>query len=431
MDYLLPEQLEIVFLKGNRKGQKDLYSYDVIYDELTKDGRQTLFRQFHNQYQDAEIKLRCLCNKAVNIDMVPAQRESLYYIRTTQGKKDLHVPGCNFEGKHQSNYHANWQEDQESGIIRVRFEDSFVIDKPKVNNNPETANDDVEDQSSLERKNTYNRTTLYAFFKRLLMDVWNVKIRRYSKALSEGKKPPYPDLAGVYKSIESHWATKIIFGKNHDLKRVLFTGKAELEKAAFAVKKQHNLCMMTLLLFEELQVFSDTHLMIKGRHLGSNKSFEMLCETYKWQDSLTSLRGVGEPYLIGGWVYNTGYGQPAEYRSIAVVPVSDNGVFVESSYERQFYNACHQQERLIIRPYNLKYYPSWSGMLPDGLFLDTPIETIVEIFGMSENQEEYHLRKNQKIAHYSKLKDARRKPYDFWYWEAYGGVRMPNLPPRN
>ncbi|QLG39952.1 MULTISPECIES: hypothetical protein [unclassified Paenibacillus] len=109
---------------------------------------------------------------------------------------------------------------------------------------------------------------------------------------------------------------------------------------------------------------------------------------------------------------DTGYEKPVEFRSMTSIPISSHGVVVDSSYERDIYNECHCQQRQIIRPpYNLKYYPTWNGMLPDGLFLDTSPETIVEIFGMSE----YHERKLQKTAHFTQLKGFKKKPYSFWY----------------
>lgn len=434
MGSMLQENLEVVFLKGRRKGQKDRFSYDVIFNEMSDEGRQFLFEKFHRQYQAEEIILRCRCNPNVMIDMVPVNGENSYYIRTQQGKKTLHVEGCNFEGGYLSNYHANWQEDEETGKIRVRFRDSFVVDKTEkkpVLGEDEGGEEGVASRTPRERRNTYNRITLYAFFMRLLLDVWNVKMRNYTKALREGKTPVYPELGGLYKSIDAHWSEKIIFGKDHGLKQVLFGGRGDISKAAFSVKKQHNLCLKTLLLFEDVQAVSDTHYALIGRHLSSNAQFEIHCEKYKWDEALASLSGIGGPYLIGGWVTDTGYGRPVEFRSMAIIPISSHGVVVDSSYERDFYNECHIQQRHIIRPYNLKYYPSWSGMLPDGLFLDTNPETIVEIFGMSENQEEYHDRKNQKKAHFSLLKSSRNRPFDFWYWEAYNGGIMPDLPQKS
>lgn len=427
LDCLLQENLEVAYLKEPRKGQKDRYSYDVIFNEMTDEGRQILFEKLHNQYSNETIKISCRCNPKASINMIPVKGESTFYLRTQQGKKGLHVPGCNFEGTHQSYYHANWQEDEQTGKIRVRFRDSFVTEKPAKN--PPTGSDGDSDElgSFRDRKHTFNRITLYAFFMRLLLDVWNVNMRNYVKALNGNKTPTYPSLSSLYKSIESHWSEKIVFGKGNDLKRVLYSGKGDITKAAYSVGKQFNLCLMVILYFEEIKEVDEEYYLITGRHLSNNAHIDILCETHKWGGVLSSLHGIEGPYLVGGWVTNTGYGKPAEFRSIALLPISSHGVIVDSSYERVFYDECHKLQRMIIRPYNLKYFPNWSGMLPDGLFLDTNPNSIVEIFGMSENQEEYHDRRNQKIAHFSQL-HAYRKPFGFWYWEAYADKKMPPLP---
>lgn len=431
-DGILKEDLEVIYLKGSRIDEKDRYSYDVIYEELTEEGRQILFEKFHKKYHiEKLITLRCNCNPNEIIELIPVSGKNTYFLRTNPGQQEKHAKGCNFEGKYENEYYTNWKEDESTGKIHVRFKDSFVIEQPENQPIPENEEEeDVGERTPRERRNTFNRITLYGFFKRLLLDVWNVKMRTYRKALNAGKPSSYPDVAGLYESIEAYWANKIVFGKDNDLKRVLFSGSGEISKAAYSVKKNHNLCLMTLMLFEECREASDTHYILVGSHLSTNQSLEILCEKHIWDEALHSLREIDGPYLIGGWVTDTGYGKPVEFRSLAIIPISTNGVIVESSYERDFYNECHCQERQIIRPYNLKYYPNWNGMLPDGLFLDTPPETIVEIFGMSENQTEYHERKSQKIDHYSQLKEN-KKPFSFWYWEAYDGSNMPILPPKS
>jgi hypothetical protein len=428
LDSLFLEHLEVSILKGERAGKKERYSYDVLYEELTDEGKQAIFENFYRQYHADEISLRCLCNPDATIEMVPVNGEQSFYIRSIQGKKHLHLQGCNFEGKNKSNYHANWVVDEETGEIRVRFEEPFTIEKAKkLQREEEGEEDEEEKQPPRERTNTYNRISLYAFFMRLLLEAWNVRLRNHKVALDTGKQSKYPDLPSVYKSIETYWSTKIVFGKNRVLQKVLYSGRADISRAAYAVKKEYKLNMMTLLQYESVEDINDSHCLVKARHLSAGNEVDILCEKSMWDSAISSLSGIEAPYLVGGWVYDTGYGKPVEYRSISVVPVSQNGVIVDSSYERSFYNQCHTLNRLILRPYNLKYYPSWHGMLPDGLFLDTPVQTIVEIFGMSENQVEYHERKEQKIAHFTTLFSA-KKPFDFWFWNAYQGDHIPELP---
>jgi hypothetical protein len=424
LESLVQSNLEVEFSKGENAGRIERYSYDVIYDELSDEGKKLIFERFYNQYHNDEITLRCRCNPNAAIEMIPVKVGDTYYIRTIQGKKELHLPGCNFEGGHQSNYHANWQEDPETGKIRVRFEDSFVVDPPKKTTGVEQSGEEGARQGT----NTYNRITLFAFFMRLLLDAWNVNMRNYRDATQQGKELPYPNLHSVYKSIEDYWSKKIVFGRNHELKTVLFWGRGEIARAAYAIKKELNLSMMVLMKFVECIDVSDSYVEIKCQHMSTGNMFIIQCERSKWMNVLSAQSGIGEPFLVGGWVNNKGYERPVEFRSLTLIPVSSNGVVVDSSYERQFYDRCHADLRHIVRPYNLKYFPSWQGMLPDGLLLDTPKETIIEIFGMSENQVEYHQRKEQKITHFSSLHNAKKKPYSFWYWEAYKGYPMPELP---
>ncbi|MGF7035359.1 hypothetical protein J2T17_006367 [Paenibacillus mucilaginosus] len=425
MDSLLQTSLEVEHVRGEDAGRIERHSYDVIYEELSDEGKNLIFERFYALYQKNEVILRCRCNPNASIEMVPVKVEDTHYIRTIRGKKGLHQPGCNFEGGQQSNYYANWQEDPDTGKIRVRFGDSYVVDPPKK---PDLdPNGEERDGPPRFGTNTYNRITLYAFFMRLMLDAWNVSMRNYYDASRKGREVPYPNLHSVYKSIQDYWAKKIIFGK-HELKTVLFWGRGDIAQAAYAIQNDLNLSLMVLMKYVEQKDLSDTTIEVKCQHMSSGKMFTLHCERSKWLNALDSLSGIGGPLLVGGWVNNTGYGRLVKFRSLALIPVSSNGVVIDSSYEREFYDRCHADLRQIVRPYNLKFFPSWQGMLPDGLFLDTPKKTIVEIFGMSENQNEYHQRKEQKIAHFSTLHEAKKKPFSFWYWEPYKGDPMPDLP---
>ena len=62
-----------------------------------------------------------------------------------------------------------------------------------------------------------------------------------------------------------------------------------------------------------------------------------------------------------------------------------------------------------------RYHPKWDGLVPDGLLIDTKPPTIIEVFGMSESNVEYHLHRDYKIKHFTSLKPS----YDFWYWDAF------------
>ncbi|MGE8081447.1 hypothetical protein [Peribacillus loiseleuriae] len=130
------------------------------------------------------------------------------------------------------------------------------------------------------------------------------------------------------------------------------------------------------------------------------------------------------PYIIGGFVENRGYGKIPEFISLSILPINKNGVPIESSFEREVYDQLCDEQRLIERPIESKYYPKWNGLIPDGLLLDTKPKTIIEIFGMSESNKEYHLHRKFKIELFNSLNSY----YDLWYWDAFNGSKKPSLP---
>ncbi|MEY8757924.1 SMI1/KNR4 family protein [Peribacillus frigoritolerans] len=63
--------------------------------------------------------------------------------------------------------------------------------------------------------------------------------------------------------------------------------------------------------------------------------------------------------------------------------------------------------------------------MPDGLLIDTEIPIIIEVFGMSESDTEYHLHRQFKIDYFTSL-----KPHDdLWYWDTFNTSSEPSLPP--
>lgn len=412
---LLQYNLKIKYSAIRSDNRSEYYSYDVLYNEMDDKTRNDLFEAWYSLYQSNTIRLFCLCNPEKKIEMVLSKRDKKIHIRSKQDMKQHHTPGCNFEGTSIGTYHQNWER-ADDGTIHIRFEDSFTIKdnpstQPSTNLSPEQR-----------RMNTYNRITLLAFFKRLLMDSWNISIYNYKHK----KLRYYPSLKNVYSYFSTTMAGKMCFGKNHTIKDVLFDGKSYLGTAAIQLAKYKQLKLMIMLELVSATLENNTYT-IRGKHLTTNKPFTVVCDKEKWEEALKDVRGIDGPQILGAWVTKTS-SQITEISTLALIPISSHGVPIESSYERTFYNHCHYNNRLIIRPYELKYFPSWQGMLPDGLLIDTEMETIVEIFGMSENQIEYHERKRHKESHFKTLKDYPNKKYDLWIWNAYKGQQMSDLP---
>ncbi|MBE1554374.1 hypothetical protein [Sporosarcina limicola] len=99
------------------------------------------------------------------------------------------------------------------------------------------------------------------------------------------------------------------------------------------------------------------------------------------------------------------------------------GAPVESSFERTLYNHLCENERAVVR-HNANEHPAWNKLHPDGLLLDTKPCTILEVFGMSENMEAYHIVRSIKVDHFSSL----RPKYNFWYWDAFTKADFKKVP---
>ncbi|MFD1607247.1 hypothetical protein [Oceanobacillus luteolus] len=128
--------------------------------------------------------------------------------------------------------------------------------------------------------------------------------------------------------------------------------------------------------------------------------------------------------IVGGFVKSSGKGKNPEFISLGVLPVNQNGVVIESSYEKKLYDLLCEKKRLFQRPINAKYHPKWDGLVPDGLLIDTQPHTIIEVFGMSEDHIDYHLHREYKIKHYESIVDS----YRLWYWDAFKDSNIPTLP---
>ncbi|KOO47808.1 hypothetical protein [Viridibacillus arvi] len=81
-------------------------------------------------------------------------------------------------------------------------------------------------------------------------------------------------------------------------------------------------------------------------------------------------RGLEGPYFVGGFVTKPSSQEIPVFQSFALLPISDYGAPIQSSYERRLYNELGKQKRLVQRP-TTSYDVNWNGFIPDGIFIDT------------------------------------------------------------
>ncbi|MDQ0255649.1 hypothetical protein J2S74_003031 [Evansella vedderi] len=400
------EWFEVRYLNDN---YVERYSYESIYNDMEDKERQLFFRQLSQE----NVSLSCKCKKNRSIDMLVVEnaKSNRFHLRTSNGQKSVHYELCNFAGDQPSNYHKAWQED-EKGNVKIRLDDkSFLIADKTKRNTRSNKNIGI---------NTFHRMSNYAFFVKWILDAWNIKVRSsYKKGIAP------PTLKEVYNMLFNR-STKMTFHKNKTLDKVFYFS-GDIVKKIKAVKYHEKMNTLVFMKIDRLEEIKKG--IYKGLYKASlynerdNKTVQILCEKVLLEQVVGSLRVKSSPYMVGGWVELNENGDPT-FVNITLVPISSNGLFVESQNERELYNKLHKEKRYVVKLY--KPYIQWKGMLPDGLLIDTKPQTILEVFGMSKGDEDYHIRKEQKINHFSSLQN-----YGFWKWDAYKGDSLPKIPNQN
>ncbi|WP_046176237.1 hypothetical protein [Domibacillus indicus] len=156
-----------------------------------------------------------------------------------------------------------------------------------------------------------------------------------------------------------------------------------------------------------------------------NRECQIQVQSMWFDRAFEMVNKVSGPYFAGGFVTRDGYNAMPEFTSFALVPISNYGAPVESTYERILYNHLSTHQRRVTRPFHKDVDHRWNGFIPDGLFIDTYPKTILEVFGISESDTTYHERRKAKIVQFSSLKPN----YLFWYWDTYLKTKVPSLPP--
>lgn len=99
-------------------------------------------------------------------------------------------------------------------------------------------------------------------------------------------------------------------------------------------------------------------------------------------------------------------------------------MFVDSSYEKDLFEHFENERRLYKRANQRD--EELNGYLPDAILFDTEKPCIVEVFGMSESNKDYHTAKDRKMQYYRTMIHE----YMTLYWHAYRNPNLPKLPPK-
>jgi hypothetical protein len=409
-----------VYLKVIEDEKTQAYDYEYLLETLSETKRQHLFKTWHHEKK--RIQLVCTCNAQETIRMTVAHysKSDKYTLRTYPEQKERHLEHCCFYGGTYSpsaDYEAGWRE-QENGLIHVQLS-SWGMRK-SVNRDHASPLPSPParffDESLHEGSKAKGRLSIFEFSRKLLIKSWDDYIYFRGKA-------KYPELKDIYERLVKYTIKKVHINGNIPLDQLMYykgkVGRIYYIESEFGFKY----LPFFLLQYHRHDTMDEHTMRLELLNPLSDEEVLFEVDRHVLESCMEKTRMEG-PFMVGGFVKSGKYGRAPMVQQMALIPINEHGVVVESSYERQFYNKVCAEKRLVQRLLDTKFHPRWNGVHPDGLFIDTHPRTVVEIFGMSEHVASYHEERRLKINHFSQL----RPHYAFWYWNAYKGEAMPPFP---
>lgn len=399
------------FLKVvNKKSEDKIYTYE--YAVGMNNG--ALLKELY----DTKSKFYCTCNPKTPVEMSIGHKKN-YYLQTFPGQKNNHLEGCIFYGNGSikpNDYKTGWNED-ENGDIIVELESSTYKENQQEGTTSTSTSSTIESTAIKQHK-----LSIRELAKKLLLNAWDQYMH------NEGHKK-YPNLPIIFEQFVEYQASKTYLNKTKtvSLKSIMYKGGkiGSIHHLLKGMKEKTG--VFFILEYVSHEKISEDISKITGR-FPSNRADNTITFTVRnkvLENAKLSNRVSDGPTVITGFVIQKGFNQ-YHVLSLGILPINTYGVVVESSYERDLYDRICQEKRLVKRMYNTKYHShSWHGLQPDGMFIDTDIPTIIEVFGMSENIESYHVERDFKLKHFSSLEPK----FSFWHWDAYKGENMPMFPP--
>lgn len=412
--------LEIEHLKNH---DKQYYSY-LTLNLLDESKKKEIMKDIYTQYHLKQISLRCTCKETgVKMTIAHIEGSDTYYVRSFKNEAGNHHDSCHFHDEDSISSNSinqtGWKEVDGNYLVHL---DSHVYKVKEIQGEQAFITSPNIPLSHDGISVSKTKASLNQVVKHLVTKSWNSCI-----LFDYPKNNKYPTLSDVFQKIYSYTSKSIYIVKNVTIHDVMFN-KGKIGRIHF-IEEKFKKKAQPFVLFElilETEVIGNDSYELFLRNPVTNETYTFVVSSAVMDFAKRNVHNVKGPFVAAGFVKNIGFKENPELISLSLLPINKCGVPIESSYERQFYDFVCDQKRMVERPIEPKYYPQFSGLLPDGIFRDTSPKTIIEIFGMSESDRDYHKHREFKMNHYKGLKPS----FDFWYWDAFTESKMPNIPNR-
>ncbi|MED4072277.1 hypothetical protein [Priestia endophytica] len=361
--------------------------------------------------EKGEITLYCCCSN--RIEMKVSKKPHLY----PANRENRHSTNCvrhpQYEGT--NDYEKAWGYDEEKGEHVVRVESMIPSSKTQQLENPIKEGGEQKNKIYIKRGGTKRKgeATIFGLATKLNMMAWQRIVLGKKKMLPKDAFELAKHVYGVSNNIRLSNKKKPLSTMFH---RSINIRDVQVEKDIFFIYMYYNDEKWG----ESDELFNGT---IKDIVYGIN-SFKQehgfYIDTNEFKEKL-SRELHSNTYVIAGFAYKAfKYDKKLTLGNYCLIPTSEAGLFVESSYEKQVYEALYNQQRKFYKPY--LSIDEYGGFVPDLIIEEAGKKSIIgEVFGIN-NDEEYEQRRREKID--LSKKEEFKSLYDFWKWDANKGDKL-------
>ncbi|WP_337018302.1 hypothetical protein [Oceanobacillus massiliensis] len=364
--------------------------------------KEYLLLDLKTKIEKGEIKLRCECSDEIELKISNAKSPYLYNA-TRQYK---HSKDCcrhpEFVGS--SPYEKAWSYDEEKGIHIVRIEGIYYATQlPEIKKtNNKVKNNVIYHEGIGSNKGV---STVFGLATKINMMAW--------EGMVLGNKQRIP--------IDKYELAKHVYGM---ASRIKLSSKRKTLNEMFykqvnirTVKVKKDVYFVYMYVDHNRLIEEDIlHDKTKKDILYCKDAFGKTNRFYVEKEEFEQKKRI-EPhsseYVVAGFVHKEDlYHKCMTLYNYCLIPVSDRGLYSESSHEKNIYDQLCKKELKFYKPY--LPIEEYGGFIPDGLILDKRKDIIFEVFGIT-GMPSYDIRKKEKIA-VSKTEKFKSK-FNFKYWE--------------
>ena len=381
----------------------DIKKYSLVTDEFLDDLRQ--------KNKNKNISIYCGCSD--KLEMSIAKKSHLYLYPKTRSLK--HTEYCvrqpNYEGS--SPYEKAWSTDEESGMEVVRIGGLIPSESLDTADDEEISDNKIYVINSSPNSKRKSKATIFGLATKMNMMAW--------KNMTTGKKQIPEDLNEMARQV---------FGVSRKI--ILSNRKASLQDIFKSNPKVGGIKVRKDVLFIYVRYINEhpieqeklqnglTKYVVFGE-TAFQKESGFYIEPTDFQEKLYN-EPHSDIHIIAGFAFkNHESDNKLTLGKYCVFPVSERGLFVESSYEKVVYDFLCDNNRLFYKPY-VPVIDEYEQFIPDLVIDEVGVKPIVgEIFGII-NDPDYDRKRQLKIELSQKV--GFQNKYYFWKWDAGIGEKL-------